>query len=754
MSEQISNNSNGHNSGENNQLATTPAVDLMAPAGHFVATSRLYVKLHRQQLLFRKLWWLLLLILLVTIVPAYFITLATPRAYRSDARMWLTGKLDLSEGHLYTEELVNFLGTQADLLRSSSIQDRALAVLQTQLSNAPALKPVPGTLDVVKRLAGVPSTPKNAEAAFPFRLKVTESSKSSLLELQATGAEPKSTRAFLDILMAEYLKFKRENRERASDRAVTSLRKDVDDLQHELKEHQERMYAFQMSNNVVFLQEQGSGAGSYLAQLNRQLATLRTELQLLQMIQPDQYVELTGKAKRDGSAEPAPGEAPASELAAGLTGPQSDLFRANQQIQLLKAKRDELAKALQPMHPKIIKLNEDIAAQEKLIEVSRQEVMRQLTNRREALAMEVKNMEQVFNEWEGKALDASRKMVDFDRLRQDVQRTQAAYDKLLSVISTVDVGKSVDQENVSVLEAASAAVPVRKMFRNMAAAFAAAMILGAALIWILSKLDDRFASASEVAEDLPERVIGQVLDTRLARSKGQLRPEVLSAQRFEFLECFRSIRSVLWVMNRNGHKAKTLLVGSSVPDEGKSTIALYLSATMAIGGSKVLLIDGDMRRSKLHRHFGVGSSPGLAEILNREVEAKEAIVPSSVHNLYFLPAGAPTIEPGELVLRSDLTGVLSEFYSRFDYVIIDSPPVLAADDAATLAPSVDGVLFVVRGSYTSARLVREALDTLRQRRAQVLGLIFNRAVSSSFERHHYQRYRDQYRWRSEVAVTA
>src|SRR5205823_7951709 len=173
-------------------------------------------------------------------------------------------------------------------------------------------------------------------------------------------------------------------------RAVTSLKSEVKDLAAKLKLDQEKMYAFQMSNNVVFLQEQGSGAGSYLALLNRQLATLRTELQLLQVVQPDQWVELAGKSRSVTPSEPAaPGEPLPSEVVAGLTGPQNDLFRANQQIQLLKAKRDELAKALQPMHPKILKLNEDIAAQEKLIDVSRQEVMRQLTNRRNALQLEV-----------------------------------------------------------------------------------------------------------------------------------------------------------------------------------------------------------------------------------------------------------------------------------------------------------------------------------------------------------------------------
>jgi capsular exopolysaccharide synthesis family protein len=185
-----------------------------------------------------------------------------------------------------------------------------------------------------------------------------------------------------------------------------------------------------------------------------------------------------------------------------------------------------------------------------------------------------------------------------------------------------------------------------------------------------------------------------------------------------------------------------------VPQEGKSTVALYLAATMAIGRSRVLLIDGDMRRSKLHRHFGVASSPGLAEILNREASPTEAIVPTSVENLSFLPAGAPNLQPGELVLRSQWDLLIEEAGPQFDYILIDSPPVLAADDAVTLAPRVDGTLFVVRGSFTSARLVRDALGALRQRRAHILGLIFNRAMTSPFEHYPYQRYRDAYRWQA------
>jgi capsular exopolysaccharide synthesis family protein len=368
--------------------------------------------------------------------------------------------------------------------------------------------------------------------------------------------------------------------------------------------------------------------------------------------------------------------------------------------------------------------------------------------------LEVKNLEKVFSEWENKTVSAGRTMADYDRLRQDVQRTQAGYDKLLSVISTVDVGKSVDQENVSVLEAASMAVPVHTGLRNMGLATVFWLLLAAGILWLLGKFDDRFASPTELAEDFPEKVVGQVMDVRIAQREAQMRPEILTAQKFEFLESFRSIRSALHFMNRNGSRPRTLLITSSVPEEGKSTVALYLSATMAVGGSRVLLIDGDMRRAKLHRHFGVANSPGLAEILNDEIAAADTLTGTAIENLTFLPAGAPSAEPGELVLRPQLNVLLNQLYSQFDYIIVDSPPVLAADDATTMAPSVDGVLYVVRGTYTAARMVREGLDALRQRQARILGLIFNRALSSAFEYHPYQRYKNEYRWHSRVHTAA
>jgi tyrosine-protein kinase Etk/Wzc len=241
--------------------------------------------------------------------------------------------------------------------------------------------------------------------------------------------------------------------------------------------------------------------------------------------------------------------------------------------------------------------------------------------------------------------------------------------------------------------------------------------------------------------------VGQVPAIAIKKPKRGLGLEVLEKQRFEFLESFRNIRSALLFMGNGEARPKIIIIASSVPEEGKSTVALYLAATMALGNSRVLLVDADMRRGSLHEFFGVASRPGLAEILNRETSAARAIVYPELNNLAFLPAGQAQRNPGELVLSSEWSRFLDEVSPQFDYVLVDTPPVLATDDVAGLASKADGVLFVVRGSYTSARMARRALGALRQRHAKVLGLIFNRAVSSPYEQAHYERYRRAYGWK-------
>jgi len=739
-------------SNQNHKPPGTPAVDLFNRGDRFASASRIFSWLHRWQLLLRKYGWTLALIIVVMVGSACVLTFRSAPVYESKARMWLAGKLDISEGRLYTEELLDYLGTQAELLRSRVIQKRALARIGAKFTQFAAFARVESgaNAETTDGADNSVSPGDRANPKAPFKVKVIEGSRSSILELRAFGPDAAVTRAYLTSLMEEYVAFKREVREKSSDRTLASATAQVEQLARELEAQQEKLHAFQSSNNVVFLQEQGNSAGSYLATLSKQLATMRNELRLLQMLQPEQWVERETGPKTAAQGNASPPESIAKDMAASLAGPQLELFKVTQQIQVLKAKRDDLSRFLRPLHPKIIKLNEDIATQEKLAQTVRDEAMKQMNHRRHTIEMEIQNLETASVEWDAKAIEASRKMADYDRMRQDLQRIQAAYEKMLGLIQKVDLNKNVEQENIGILEPASAAEPRRPIMRNLGLAVIASFLLGFGLLYCLGMMRDDFSSLNELSDHLSEEVVGKIPAISMPKPKGRLAVEGLQKQRFDFLESFRNLRSSLLFMNNGGPKPKTIVIASSVPEEGKSTVSLYLAATIAMGNSRVLLIDADMRRGSLHELFGAHRTPGLAEVLDHEIAASNAIVSTGFDNLMFLPAGKAKRNPGELALSSEWRSLITEAERQFDYVVVDTPPVLAADDVSTLASRTDGVLFVVRGSFTSARMARTALDALRQRHINVLGLVFNRAMSSRYEGGYYGKYEGAYGWREQT----
>src|SRR5256885_6972530 len=179
----------------NNNHPNAAAVDLFAPADRFVSASRLYGRLHRWWLLLRRYWWGIVMILVLVLGPVAFLTFNSPPAYESTARMWLTGKLDIYEGRLYTEELINFLGTQAELLRSPAIQDRALAKLRSELNpDLAVLDDGGGTRSellhkakaLCKRLFASASTSgSSAPPRFPFDVQGQEGATSSTQDRRA-----------------------------------------------------------------------------------------------------------------------------------------------------------------------------------------------------------------------------------------------------------------------------------------------------------------------------------------------------------------------------------------------------------------------------------------------------------------------------------------------------------------------------------------------------------------------------------------
>jgi capsular exopolysaccharide synthesis family protein len=264
--------------------------------------------------------------------------------------------------------------------------------------------------------------------------------------------------------------------------------------------------------------------------------------------------------------------------------------------------------------------------------------------------------------------------------------------------------------------------------------------LGGGIVFLIEKRDDRFTSVVEVNSTLGDAIVGLLPEVAHKR-KEPVRLLEMDDPRHGYAESYRSLRSALLFLPIEGERPKVLLITSAMPDEGKSTVAANLARTLALAGSRVLLVDGDLRKGHLHRSLGMQAEPGLAELLHHTCDPDKAIQRDSLPNFAFVSSGAKSGNPGDLFLGSGLDEILARWRREFDYVVIDSSPLFAADDASCLAPKVDGTLFVVRRGHSSARAVSEALDLLAQRQARVLGVIYNGADVSS-RNYYYYKYAD------------
>ena len=662
----------------------------------------------------REKWWVPVLTVAVAVCGAAFYLALQPAAYASFARMWVSGKLHIPESSLYSEELQFFFGTQIELFQSEKIQQRAFTRLQTLNPGA---------------------------TSAPVRIKITHAPKSAVFLLQAMGADPAHTQTFLNALIDEYLNYKKEVRATSSDDTLASISEQVYQQEKELKTEQEKLSTFQRDNNLAVLQEQGIAAGAYLTKLNAQLSDLKLEYQILEIVSTNPP-SLNPAQTNATSVVPDPKRLADANLPS--TSPSAEFLLARQQLNLLKIQRDELSRYLRPKHPKIQRLDEEIARGEKIIELYRQQGQDQLATALQALKLKIEGVQSTTKEWEAKLMDATRRVAEFDRLKINVQRIQSLYDRLLNLLQTVDVNKNLDQEVVSVMERATAAEATKTTVPlKLALATFAGLAAGLGIIFLVARFDDRFTSMNEVVEQFEEEIVGQVPDVTKTRTNGKLDLVEPDDARHMFAESYRNIRSSLLFMATTGERPKVILVPSATPSEGKSTVAANLARTMAFAGSRVLLIDADLRRGKLHEFFGTHREPGLAELLRHQGQVKDFILRDALPNLFVLPCGQPISDSGELFLSAGFDQLLKEVHQDFDHILIDSAPIFAADDATTLAPKMDGVLFVLRGSYTRARLARQALELLYQRQAKVLGLIFNRANAHSGS-YYYYKYADYY----------
>lgn len=349
---------------------------------------------------------------------------------------------------------------------------------------------------------------------------------------------------------------------------------------------------------------------------------------------------------------------------------------------------------------------------------------------------------------------------DVEKLRREYDQKKANLERLLARWEEVALSTDLQEilrRQVSVIGAATPpehpAVP--RVFFNLALGLMFGGFLGVGSAFLAEALDNKVRTAEQLSELAELPLLGAVPKLegaprpRLAfsRKRSDTTPAMIDRQHHEVEESFRAIRSAL-LLAQVDRPPRSLLVTSAVPGEGKSTIVANLGRTLASFGSPVLIVDADLRHPRLHRVFNVTKQKGLTNVLASGTPAQEVIFPTSNDNLWVMPGGPSPPDPATLLDSDRMLDMLGGLYERFDFIIVDTPPVLVFSDCYSIVASVESVLFAARAMTTQKDAVRQAIDGLRKVKAPMSGVVLNGEVAShqggGYSYYRYYHYRKGY----------
>ena len=493
------------------------------------------------------------------------------------------------------------------------------------------------------------------------------------------------------------------------------------ELKAKLKSSEDALQAYAAKNSILFIQNAVNAQAQSMA--NARLEQLEEE-----------YTKAQGdRAKKEalysliqaGKVQDLPGTLD-NRLIQALEQTLSDLRR----------QYSELTATVKPGYPKAMALKKQIDTLQANVDRQKQALTQNISQEYEAAITREKYLGQLINQQEQLVDTVSQKTIQYNILKRDVDTNRSLYDGVLQRMKEAQVAAGLNASNIMVVDPAQVPeAPSKPRFVfNLALGFILGLSLGVGLAFFQEYLDNTLKTPDEVESLLRLPSLGLIPSIHLNGSSKQGLTTLGAGSNVSYglalqknpmaAEAFRSLRTSI-LLSANPIP-KILLVTSALPGEGKTTTTVNLGATLASLGSKVVIVDCDMRRPSCHRAAGVKNSPGFVQCLTGRVQLSEAILPvDGVPNLSIIPCGPIPPNPAE-VLSSPLTAeLLKRLLAEFEYVLVDSPPILSVADSRILATITDAVVLVTRAYETPYEVVRRARALLYGAGARILGVALN-----------------------------
>jgi capsular exopolysaccharide synthesis family protein len=447
-----------------------------------------------------------------------------------------------------------------------------------------------------------------------------------------------------------------------------------------------------------------------------------------------------GKAEKPRLPDTLSGEKNATE--------QKDTIQGWRELRVrlahLQQREKDLAENLKPEHPELRAAHKEIENIQKQLEVGAEIELGMLKDRHKALEIQLNALEAAEYKWQAKNLLASQRRAELKRIASVVGRFEGNYNLLYGRLHDMRVAEELKAEHFRIVEPVSTDPtpvwpdPMKILITVLAGGFGA----GFGLALVAQIFDNKVQSINDVEKVLGIPFLGGVPYWVHSGLEKTIRPIVTEEHSTGAIEAYRALRTSLLAALAKVNE-KIVFITSADSKEGKTLTALNLAIMVAQMHKKVLLVDMDIRRGRLHRSLGLDREPGVTDSLREHRSLKQVIVPTRFENLFLAPTGGSVENSAELLQSSDIVGLFVDVQDEYDYIIVDSSPVLRVTDTVIVVThGVGVVVYVARVNRTPKPLIRYSLDMLKD--AHVLGLILNsiemHRISSLYYTYQYPNY--------------
>jgi polysaccharide biosynthesis transport protein len=570
-----------------------------------------------------------------------------------------------------------------------------------------------------------------------------------LIDISFQHPDPQLAAKIVNAIGDTYVFSNLEKKTETNSSAGDFLQKRVAELQASIRSDEERLVNYAKDHQILSLDGSQNTVVERLAGLNQQLLQAENDRKL---------------AEAEYRAAQAPG---AASALASKDAKQLDDLEAK--LATLKQKRQELLVENTEEWPEVKETTQQIAVIEKQVSDIRSRTTNDLTKNletkyRQALDRE-KSIRTAFEQQRGETLTQNEAAINYRIIQQEIETNKQLLDGLLQRSKENDVVLAGTPNNIYVVDyAVTPDAPIGpQRLRTVFMGLFLALAVGMGLAIFLEYMNDSVRSTEDVERYLRLPSIGVIpriggvnrkrflpsraLQRRNGNGNGHHSPELLTnvESRSALAESYRHLRTSV-LLSTAGRAPKTLLVTSSMPAEGKTTTAVNTALSLAQTGATVLVIDGDMRRPRVHSIFGIDNHRGLSTILSNdmsEAEMLNLIVQHSESGLNLLPSGAIPPNPAELLGSDQMRRLLATLEMTFDHIIIDSPPVGSFTDGVLTSTLTDGVLLVVHSGKTSRSVARRTKQILQDVGAKVFGIVLNNVNLREHDYYYYRSYQSQ-----------